>query len=324
MFSESMDNYEKLVDRISKSSGLDAGEIERRVEAKKAKLSGLISKEGAAQIVAAELGLNLDKERLKLSELVQGMKRANVIAKIIEVYPVREYNKNGRAGKVANMVVADDSTNAKVVLWDTNHIALIEQGKINKGDVVEISNGNIRNGELHLSSFGDIKISNEKIENVVAEKVFSQKKLSDASAGQSLKTRAVIVQVFEPRYFEVCPECKKRALEGECKIHGKVEPLKRALISIVLDDGTSTIRSVMFGENINKLGLSDEEIFSLEKFAEKRAGLLGEEKVFLGNLKTNTLYNTTEFNIDKIEEVNIDELVKELETKVMVPEAKSN
>ncbi|MCU0642022.1 MAG: hypothetical protein MUF61_00370 [archaeon] len=319
-----MDNYEKLVDRISKSAGLDAGEIERRVEAKKAKLSGLISKEGAAQIVAAELGLNLDKERLKLSELVQGMKRANVVAKIIEIYPVREYNKNGRAGKVANMVVADDSTNAKVVLWDTNHIALIEQSKIKQGDVIEISNGNVRNGEIHLSSFGDIKISNEKIENVVAEKVFSQKKLSDAGSGQSLKTRAVIVQAFEPRYFEVCPECKKRAFEGECKIHGKVQPLKRALLNIVLDDGTSTIRSVIFGENINKLGLSDEEIFSLEKFAEKRVNLLGEEKMFFGNLKTNSLYNTTEFNIEGIEEVNIDVLVRELEAKPIAPETKAS
>ena len=50
-----MDNYEKLLDRISRSSGLAKEEIEKKVEAKKAKLSGLISKEGAAQIVAAEL-----------------------------------------------------------------------------------------------------------------------------------------------------------------------------------------------------------------------------------------------------------------------------
>ena len=48
-----MENYNKLVERISKVSNLSAEEIERKVEAKKAKLSGLISKEGAAQIVAA-------------------------------------------------------------------------------------------------------------------------------------------------------------------------------------------------------------------------------------------------------------------------------
>ena len=65
-----MDNYEKLVERIAKSASLSIEEIERKIEAKKAKLSGLISKEGAAQIVAAELGVNFDQEKLKLSELV--------------------------------------------------------------------------------------------------------------------------------------------------------------------------------------------------------------------------------------------------------------
>ena len=71
----------------------------------------------------------------------------------------------------------------------------------------------------------------------------------------------------------------------------------------------------MFGENINKLGLSDEEIFSLEKFAEKKLALLGEEKIFSGNMKTNALYNTTEFSIEKVEDLNPDILITELEQK---------
>src|SRR3989344_4157632 len=161
-----MDNYVQLVERISNSSGLKGEEIERRVEAKRAKLSGLVSKEGAAQIVAAELGINFEKERMKISEIVQGMKRVNVLGKIVEVSPVRSYNKNGREGKVCNLLLADESSNVKVVLWDTNHIGLIESGKLKHGDSAEISNAQVRNGELHLSSFGDIKISNEKLDNV--------------------------------------------------------------------------------------------------------------------------------------------------------------
>jgi replication factor A1 len=310
-----MENYDKLLERIAKISNITIDEIDRKVEAKKAKLSGLISKEGAAQIVAAEMGINLDRERLKLSEIVHGMKRANVVGKILEISPVRSYEKNGRAGKVVNLRVADDSGNARVVLWDTNHIGLIEQGKLNKGDVVEIGNANVRNGELHLSSFSDIKLSSEKIENAIEEKVFGGGKLKDAKAGQDAKIRAVIVQVFEPRYFEVCPECKKRALEGECKIHGKVEPLKRALLNIVLDDSTETIRSVLFGEQINKLGFTEEEVFSLEKFAEKKNYLLGEERIFSGSMRNNVLYNTLEFNIENSEVVDIDVLIKELEQK---------
>lgn len=310
-----MENYTNLVERISKISGVTIEEINRKVEAKKAKLSGLISKEGAAQIVAAEMGVNLERERLKLSEIVHGMKRASVVGKILEIFPVRSYNKNGREGKVANLRIADDSGSARVVLWDTNHIGLIEQGKINKGNVIEIVNANVHNGELHLSSFSDIKISSEKVESVLDEKTFNANKLKDAKTWQNMRVRAVIVHLFEPRYFEICPECKKRAFEGECKIHGKIEPQKRALLNIVLDDGTETIRSVLFGENINKLGFSDEEIFSLEKFVGKKNNLLGEERYFSGNIKNNALYNTMELNIENVEEVNLDMLIKELEAK---------
>ncbi len=305
----------QLVERISKAAGLAVEEIERKIEAKRAKLSGLVSKEGACQIVAAELGINFDKERMKISELVHGMKRANILGKIISISPVRSYQKGEREGKVCNFFVADESSNAKAVLWDTNHIFLIESGKIKTGDIVEIYNGNVRNGEIHLSSFSDIKLSNEKMGDVVIERVFESGKISEAKAGQSLKTRAVIVQMFEPRYFEVCPECGKRVFEGECKIHGKVEAKKRALMNLVLDDGGETIRSVLFGEQINNLGLSDEEIFSLEKFNEVKNKFLGEEKYFLGRVRSNTLYNTIEFNIEQVEEVNPDALIKELEAK---------
>jgi ssDNA-binding replication factor A large subunit len=307
-----MGNYEQLVTKISECAKLNSDEIERRIEAKRAKLSGLVSKEGAAQIVAAELGINFDKERMKISELVQGMKRANVVGKIIMLSPIREYNKNGRQGKVAGFSLADESSNIRVVLWDTNHISLIESGKIKEGDIVEISNANIRNGELHLNSFSDIKQSKEQMNVVVTKKMFNSKKLSEIKAGEGLKTRAFIVQVFDPHYFEVCPECRKKVNEGECSVHGNVNPQKRAIMNVVLDDGNETIRAVVVGENINLLGLNDEEIFSLEKFAESKGKLLGEEKIFSGNVRQNQMFGNLEFSIEKVEDSSADELISEL------------
>jgi hypothetical protein len=308
-----MDNYDKLVSRISESAKVSVDEIERKVEAKRAKLSGLVSKEGAAQIVAAELGINFDQERLNLSELVHGMRRANVVGKILEIYPVREFNKNGREGKVCNLMIADESSNTRAVLWDAHHIVLIEQGKLNKGDVVEISNANVRNGEVHLGSFSDIKKSKEKLDNVIDKKVYLGKRIVDARPGESFKTRAVIVQVFEPRYFEVNAETGRKISEDEKAAGAKAE--KRALLNVVLDDGSETIRSVLFGEDIKKLGLSDEEIFDLNAFGAKKDTLLGEEKVFSGNVRTNQMYNTIEMTIQDVVEVEVQELLKELESK---------
>ena len=91
-----MQNYDLLVERIAKAAGLEKDDVERRVEAKKAKLSGLISKEGAAQIIAAELGINFEDQDLKISELMAGMRKVNVVGKVINLFPVREFEKNGR------------------------------------------------------------------------------------------------------------------------------------------------------------------------------------------------------------------------------------
>ena len=84
-----MDAYTILVEKISKHSGLPVDEIDKKVEAKKSKLSGLISKEGAAQIVAAELGISFENEMLKVNELTNGLRRANVTGKITNVFPVK-------------------------------------------------------------------------------------------------------------------------------------------------------------------------------------------------------------------------------------------
>lgn len=309
------DNYSQLISRIAEVAGVDISEIERRIEGKRAKLSGLVSKEGAAQIVAAELGINFDQERLKISQIVHGMRKVNVIGKILEIFPIREYNKNGREGKVCNLRVADDSANTKVVLWDLHHISLIEGEKLKVGDVVEISNGGARNGEIHLGGFSDIKKSKEELKDVVVEIRFGERKLKDVKPGDRFKTRAVIVQIFEPRYFEVCPECGKRVVDGKCVAHGEIVAKKRVLLSVVLDDGSETLRSVLFSDQIKKLGLTDDEIFSLELFSVKKGVLLGEEKFFSGSMRQNQLYNTTEMTIEDVGEIDPQMLIKELESK---------
>jgi len=105
------ENYEKIIDRISRVSNLDKEEIQRRIEAKRSKLSDLISYEGAAQIVAAELGINFDNEKLKIGELLPGMRKINVIGKIISLSPIRVYkNKKGEDSKVVNLILADDTS----------------------------------------------------------------------------------------------------------------------------------------------------------------------------------------------------------------------
>jgi len=311
-------NYERILEKLSKISKIEKEEIERRVEAKRAKLSGLISKEGAAQVIAAELGISFDNEKLKIEELLPGMRKVNVVGMVVNLSPVRTFTtKKGDEGKVVNIFLADDTSNIKVVLWDTNHISLIEKGEIKDGSIVEISNGGIRDNELHLGSFSEIKLSNEIFENVKTEKIIKEKNIFDFKISDDIGVRAFIVQVFEPRFFNVCPECKKKVVpEGEdfvCREHGKVVPEKRAILNLVIDDGTESIRAVFFHETIAGLGVTDLE--NSEKMAEQKQEILGREMIFSGNVRMNNYFNNQELIIENVKEVNLDELVAKLEEK---------
>ncbi len=310
-----MQNYDLLIERIAKASGLEKSDIEKRVNDKKTKLSGLISKEGAAQIIAAELGINFDDQELKIVELMHGMRKVNVTGKVINIFPVREYEKNGRTGKVVNLVLADETGNCRVVLWDTNHISLVETEEIKTNMVVEIKNASTRDNEIHLSGFSEIKTVDKIIENVQTAKKTNEKTLDKATNGDSIRARGIIVQIFPIRFYNVCPQCNKKVSElnnYECTEHGKVIPQKRGILNMVIDDGTESIRAVMFGENINKLQ-NENELEDLQKFEDFKNKLIGTEVYVEGNIRRNTLFNNLELIITNIEIVNVEELIKILE-----------
>ena len=307
------DNYLQLVEFLSKSSGVPVDEIERRIEAKRAKLAGLISKEGALQVIAAELNINFDKQVIKISQIVPGMRRINLIGKIIDLSPIREYNKNGRKGRIGSFVLADETSNIRTVLWDENHINLISNGEIFQDAIVEINNASLRNGELHLTSFSEIKVSDKMINNIVFERLVVKKRIIEFFPNENVSTRAFIVQMFEPRFFFVCPECRKKANElGECALHGKVPIEKRALLGLVIDDGTDSIRAVIFSELLDKI-FSFEELNAPDLFAVKKRDFLGKEMIVSGQVRRNSMYNHNEFIVSGIGEVDINKLIVELE-----------
>ena len=307
------ENDEKLVEFIAQQSGLSIEEIKKKIEAKQAKLSGLISKEGAAQVIAAELGVSFEKQIIKISQVVPGMRKINLAGKIISLFPIREYNKNGRSGRIGSFILADETSNIRVVLWDENHIDLIAKGNIIENCVVEITNASVRNGELHLTSFSEIKPCNKIIGGVVIERAVSKKTIAEFKANDNISARAFIVQMFEPRFFLICPQCRRKVSEtGECNEHGKIIPEKRALLGFVIDDGTDLIRAVIFFEQLEKL-MTKEEIENSELFSIRKKEFLGKEVLVSGQVRRNNMFNRNEFIVSKIEELNIDKLIEELE-----------
>lgn len=311
-----MKNYELLVDRIAKASGLARDEVVLKVEAKKAKLSGLISKEGAAQIIAAELNISFEDEDLKISELIGGLRKVNVVGKVMNIFPVREFEKNDRKGKVANFILADETGSTRVVLWDVNHIAMIENEEIKVGDVVEVKNGSTRDSEIHLSSFGELKKSDVAMDEVRNAPAASEVSLADATQGMNVRVRGVVVQVFQPRFYSVCPTCNKKVVadsEGvfKCVEHGRVEKKDKAILNFVIDDGVDSMRVVMFSDQIKAL-VDEKDLADEEKAALFRDDLLGTEINLSGRVNRNQLFNNLEIVASEVEKVEVEKLIETL------------
>jgi replication factor A1 len=86
---------------------------------------------------------------LKIKDLRDGMRRVNIVAKVIEKSETREVRSRYRdeTYRVADAIISDDTGKIKLTLWNKQ----IDQ--VNVDDTVKIENGYIRSfrGEIQLN-----------------------------------------------------------------------------------------------------------------------------------------------------------------------------
>lgn len=315
----------ELIKKISSDSGLDEEEILRRVEDKRTELSDLISEEGAAYIVAKELGIAIVKqERLDIAHVIPGMQNVDVIGKITRISSVREFATERAKGKVANITIADGTGSVRLSLWN-EEINSLEGLEV--GDVVRVrghvKEDNLGNPEIRLGRYGSLTKSDEEITRVKEMRRSSERTtISQLTEGGYKEIRAPLLQVFESNiFYEVCPECRSRVKLNEndefvCQDHGTVEPNYGLIVSGIADDGTGSIRIVFFNENAEKLlGMTTKELkklFDKKKKLEAVLGLipLGKEFVFEGRARRNQLFDRFEFIVSNVREVNVKEEIE--------------
>jgi ssDNA-binding replication factor A large subunit len=323
--------YEQIVEKIQKEKGLSLSEIEVKVKSKLKELSDLISKEGAAYIVANELGVKVfedfGKKLLKINQLISGIGSLNIVGKIIDVYDVREFNTNNRKGKVASFLIGDETGTARVVLWDVNHIKEIENGNIAKDKVIKIRNAYVKenNGfkEIHLGNRASINFNPEETISEVKlnyAREIIKKQIKDLNPGEFASISGTIVQAFEPRFYDACSECSKKVNENlKCEIHPNADSIKIPIFNFYLDDGTDTIRLVTFRDNVSKLIDNINEVKeNPSMFEENRINLLGNQYLFTGKVTKNEMFDRKEFVVNSIEQINAEEVAQELVEEIDV------
>ncbi|MBU1976305.1 MAG: hypothetical protein KKG59_07935 [Nanoarchaeota archaeon] len=295
-----------IISKIKENSGLTEEEINNKIKEKLESLSGLISKEGAAHIIANELGVKLVQTEgtVPIKNLLAGMRNVEVAGQVTQKWEVRQFSKGERKGSVASLVIADSTGSIRLVFWNDQTDNFV---KINEGDILKIESGFVKENqgrkEIHLNSATKLEINpaNVKIEiNTSPER----KKLADLKENdENVEVLGTVVQVFDPRFFEVCEKCGKRLSKKEndfvCDVHGVLKPDYAYVMNLFLDDGTSNIRTVLWRQQAQKLlEKTDEEIKVIREspaeFEKIRSELLGQFIKIVGRVKKNEGFDSLE------------------------------
>jgi len=299
--------YEDAIHRIQEESGLSLAEIQSRIDAKLQQLSGLVSKDGAAHILANELGIQLAKPapevgaELKISDVRLGARNISVVGRVVQKYDPKSFNKNGREGRVASLLLGDDTGVIRVTFWNDQVDAFNE---LVQGDVLVVRNPFVKPAyqqdrlELQLNTQSTIIVNPEGV--VVAQRDMpqrapaTQKYIRDLKdTDENVELIATIVQVYDPRFFDSCPKCNKKLIsDNQCAEHGEVVGSMNCSMNAVLDDGTGTIRATFWKQQALRLTKSDEPAFARFRedptsFEDVKNDLLGEFLKVVGKVRRN-------------------------------------
>jgi replication factor A1 len=320
-------DYNSIFNEIKKKTEMTDDEINRKIIEKQQELSNLVSKEGAAYIIAKELGLDIftkTTRRLEIKNILPKLRNTNLTARIVRVFPAKEFKKKDKTGKVATVILGDATGTIRLSLWDQQTDIVNE---LKPDMAVEVfgaytkENGLSGNVEMRLGNKGGVKILQDSDIPSIKDMEKSDdihRNISDLTEGSSGELRAAVVQLFDTSvFYEVCPTCGKRAVrEGakfKCAEHGFVEPSFTVVLSGIIDDGTGNIRSVFFREAALKMiGLDMQEALKIKDSFFEHIDILGKEFVFFGRVRKNSAFNRLEFVASDVRDVDIEEEINKL------------
>lgn len=301
--------YEQIIEKIKNEANISESDIESKITQKMKQLSGLISKEGAAHIVANELGIKLFDTfsgKLQIKNILAGLRDVETVGKVLQTYELREFTTNERQGKIASMIIGDETGTIRVVMWGSqaDNIKDISNDMIIKvvGGYIKDNNGII---EIHMNERSKLILNpeGEKV-NAIRQNTTERKEISKLTENDSsAEILGTIVQVFDPRFFPIDPETGRKVTENEGKyyLNDKVieNPDHSYVLNVIVDDGTDNMRAVFFREAMEKLLSCDKEkVLSYkenpESFEQAKSDLLGALVKINGRVKKNLFFDRLE------------------------------
>ncbi len=287
--------FDYMKEKILKNSDLTEETLSAKIKQKMNELSGLISKEGAAHIIANELGIKLIEANgdVKIKDVLAGMKGVNTAGEVQRIYEFREFQKETRSGKVQSVLISDETGIIRVVCWNDQTEKI---KNLKEGDIIKITSAyakeNNERVELHLNDNSALVINPPGVTIDNARKIGQQQEGSAEYKRKTIKglepndsnveLLATIVDVYDIRFFD----SKQKPNE------------KNFVLNVMLDDGEGIVRTVLWSDTITKLlSKTKEEMLAYQSnnFNEVKHDLLGKIILVKGRANMNVSFNRMEF-----------------------------
>ena len=172
---------------------------------------------------------------IKIRDISMERRNVEFVGQITTAYPPRSFSRqDGTAGSVANIVVADETGEVRVALWDELADA-VKTGDLKEGEVLRVR-GYVKEGqrglEVNIGRGGGI-MKDETTRIVLRDPMI---KIRDVKAGNgNLCTRGVILSRQEPRTFS-----RKDGSTG-------------SLASLMIGDETGKVRVTVWDSKIGEV-----------------------------------------------------------------------
>lgn len=156
---------------LEEKQDLNFAKLKELIEEKKTKVgAGYLTDQGALFLVAADLGISLEKtskSEYSIKEVFVGARDVTTVGRIMTINPIKIFLKrdSNQESKNRTIHIYDKDSNIKVKLWD-DFVDLPEKIDLKLGDLIKVSKGQVKAGMdnkpiINLSGHGSMEIVSE-------------------------------------------------------------------------------------------------------------------------------------------------------------------
>lgn len=233
----------------------------------------------------------IPEAQVKISELNTNLLEVDVVGRVIAITEPRTFERSDKStGKVASLVIADETGQTRVSLWDEKTDIVQE---ISQGDAIKIENAYVRKGwrdkpEINVGWQGRVMLNPPQSE-ISELPEFGGKILKIEEIEPNMPTLDIVARVR--RIFD------EKEFERDDGSKGKV-------MNLILEDETGTIRASFWDDMVEKIqGITQGEVIMIEN-ARSKIGWRDQAEIQVGR-QAEIEINPKDIEIEELESARI-------------------